>query len=54
VARHLETWSDAKTKAWNATSAEEGATKRTDFNDVPNAHLIERCREFADLIIDSV
>mmetsp|Transcript_154977 Transcript_154977/g.496707 ORF Transcript_154977/g.496707 Transcript_154977/m.496707 type:complete len:300 (-) Transcript_154977:288-1187(-) len=54
VARHLQTWSDAKTAAWGASTAEEGAAKRTDFNDVPNARLIELCRAHADLVIDSV
>lgn len=54
VSRHLETWTPAKTAAWNAGSAEEGAEKRTDFNDVPNAHLIDCCRAFADLQIVSI
>lgn len=54
IARHLETWSEAKTKAWAASTAEEGAAKRTDFNDVPNAHLVEKCRTRADHVIDSI
>jgi pantothenate kinase len=54
VTRHLETWSDAKTKAWGAETAEEGAAKRTDFNDVPNAFFIDKCRPFADVIVESV
>ena len=54
IARHLETWTDAKTEQWGAATAEEGAAKRTDANDVINARLIECCRPFADLVIDSV
>ena len=54
TARHLETWTDAKTEQWGAATAEEGAAKRTDANDVINARLIECCRPFADLVIDSV
>jgi len=54
VNRHLATWTPAKTAAWSAATALEGAEKRTDFNDVPNAHLIDCCRSFADLQIVSV
>ena len=54
IARHLETWTDAKTAQWGAATAEEGAARRTDANDVINARLIECCRPFADLVIDSV
>jgi pantothenate kinase len=53
IKRHLETWSDAKTKMWKAKTAEEGAAKRTDFNDVPNAHLVERTKPYADFGIVS-
>lgn len=53
VERHLKTWTDAKTKAWQATSPREGATKRADFNDVPNAYLVERTRDVADLLIET-
>jgi pantothenate kinase len=54
VERHLETWTPEKTVAWGASTAREGATKRTDFNDVPNAHLVEKCRRCADVVVDSV
>jgi len=54
VARHLETWSPAKTKAWGASTDEEGAEKRTDFNDVPNAWLVDRCRHFEDHVVLSI
>ena len=50
----METWTDAKTEMFNAQSAEEGAAKRADSNDVLNAHVIETCREHADLVIDSI
>jgi len=54
VTRHLGTWSEAKTLAWSAASAAEGAEKRTDFNDVPNAHFVEQCRGFADVAVSSI
>ena len=49
VERHLETWTEAKTAAWGAATAREGAAKRADSNDVPNARLVDRCRVYADL-----
>jgi len=54
ISRHLENWSDAKTKMWGAETAEEGAAKRTDFNDVHNAELVDLCRGAADLAIESI
>ena len=54
VERHLETWTDAKTEAWGAASAREGAEKRADSNDVPNAYLVDQCRAFADLEVESL
>ena len=54
VERHLETWTPEKTVSWGAATDREGATKRTDFNDVPNAVFVEKCRSYADLVIDSV
>mmetsp|Transcript_19978 Transcript_19978/g.61805 ORF Transcript_19978/g.61805 Transcript_19978/m.61805 type:complete len:185 (-) Transcript_19978:932-1486(-) len=53
VQRHLRTWSDAKTEAWNASSPLDGATKRTDFNDLPNAILVDKTRPFVDLDIET-
>ena len=54
VERHLETWTDEKTAAWGAATAREGAEKRADANDVPNAYLVDRCRAFADLEVQSL
>ncbi len=54
VERHLETWTDAKTEAWGAASAREGAEKRADSNDVHNAYLVDQCRAFADLEVESL
>ena len=54
VERHLETWTDEKTAAWGAASAREGAEKRADSNDVPNAYLVDRCRGFACLEVESL
>lgn len=53
IARHLETWTDAKTKMFGASSPEEGAARRTDANDLRNAFLVDRCRDFADLVVGS-
>ena len=54
VERHLETWTEAKTAAWGAATAREGAAKRADSNDVPNARLVDRCRGFAHLELESL
>ena len=54
VERHLETWTDEKTAAWGAASAREGAERRADSNDVPNAYLVDRCRGFACLEVESL
>ena len=54
VERHLETWTAEKTAAWGAASAREGAERRADSNDVPNAYLVDRCRAFADLEVESL
>ena len=53
VLRHLETWSEEKTKMWGA--GEEGAGAKADANDMKNALWIdEMSREFADLIVESL
>lgn len=53
VLRHLETWSEEKTKMWGA--GEEGAGAKADANDMLNAQWIdEMSREFADLIVESL
>ena len=54
VDRHLETWTAEKTAAWDAATPREGAERRTDANDVPNARLIDRCRPFADRLVVSL
>ena len=54
VERHLETWTEEKTAAWGAATAREGAEKRADANDVPNAYLVDRCRSFACLEVESL
>ena len=53
VKRHLETWSEEKSKMWG--DGEEGAGKKADANDMLNAVWIEEMsREFADLVIESI
>ena len=54
VERHLETWTEEKTAAWGAATAREGAERRADANDVPNAYLVDRCRGFACLEVESL
>ncbi len=54
IERSLETWNPSKTKAWGGSTDREAAVKRAEFNDVRNAKLVECCRSYADLIIDSI
>ena len=52
IKRHLETWSDEKTRQFGP--GEEGAGKKADSNDFKNAVVIdEGSKEFADRIIIS-
>eukprot|EP01082_Thalassiosira_pseudonana_P008933 g7901.t1 g7901 contig26:529143-530086(+) len=53
VQRHLETWSDEKSRMWG--EGELGAGKKADANDMLNLEWIEEMsREHADLIIESL
>ena len=52
INRHLETWTDCDTVFWNATNEIEGATKRTNFNDIPNSDFILKSKRYADIIIN--
>jgi len=53
VERHLETWSDEKTKIWGEGQA--GARAKAEANDIKNARWIaEMSRKHADLVIESV
>ena len=53
IKRHLETWSDEKSKMWGV--GEDGAGNKADSNDMLNAVWIdETSREFADLVIESL
>jgi len=54
IERSLETWNPSKTKAWGGTTDREAAIKRAEFNDVRNARLVECCRDYADLVVDSI
>lgn len=52
VRRHLETWSDEKTKMWG--SGEQGAGAKADANDMLNLVWIdEMSKGYADLTIES-
>lgn len=53
VKRHLETWSDEKTKMWGEGA--KGAGAKADANDMLNLEWIEKMsRHYADLVIESV
>jgi pantothenate kinase len=52
VARHLETWNAEKSQRWG--EGELGAAARADANDLLNMELIARCREYADVQIESL
>lgn len=53
VRRHLETWSEEKTKMWGA--GEEGAGAKADANDMLNLLWIdEMSKGYADLTIESI
>ena len=54
IERSLETWNPSKTKAWGGGTDWDAATRRAEFNDVRNARLVECCRSYADLIVDSI
>lgn len=54
IERSLETWNPSKTKAWGGKTDRDAAIKRAEFNDVRNARLVECCRSYADLVIDSI
>jgi hypothetical protein len=54
IERSLETWNPSKTKAWGGKTDREAAIKRAEFNDVRNARLVECCRGYADLVVDSI
>ena len=52
VRRHLETWTEEKTRMWGV--GEEGAARKADANDVLNAKFVEDHQKYADLVIDSI
>jgi hypothetical protein len=54
IERSLQTWTPEKTEAWGGGTAREAATRRADFNDVRNARLVDCCRQYADVQIDSI
>ena len=54
IRRHLQTWTPEKTLQWKGQTDEEAATIRTDYNDMPNAKLINLCQSYADTIIPSL
>ena len=53
IKRHLETWSDEKSRMWG--EGWSGAAKKADANDMKNAVWVDAMsREHADMIITSV
>ena len=54
IKRHLETWKEEQTILWKCNNEKEGAEKQTDFNDIPNINLVNKCERYADKIIISI
>lgn len=52
ICRHLETWTEEKSRMWGEGVL--GATKKADSNDVLNAKYIEGSAKYADLMIESL
>jgi hypothetical protein len=53
IKRHLETWSEEKTKMWG--SGEEGARRKAESNDILNAqYIVDNSMKYADKIIYSI
>ena len=53
IRRSLRTWTPAKTQFWGGGTDHQAARKRSSFNDVRNAKLIECCRPYADVIVET-
>ena len=53
VERHLETWSAAKTQAWGAATA-RGRRAGLIPTTCRTRYLVDRCRAFADLEVESL
>ena len=47
--RSMKTWHTSKAEVWG--KGEAGATKRMEFNDVPNMDSVSHCEQFADEVI---
>ena len=54
IERSLQTWTPEKTEAWGGGTDREAATRRADFNDMRNARLVDCCRQYADVHIESI
>ena len=53
IKRHLETWNHEKNLLWQVNNKLDGATKQTDFNDMPNLNLVSKTKKYCDKIIVS-
>lgn len=53
IKRHLETWNHEKNLLWQVNNKLDGATKQTDFNDIPNLNLVSKTKKYCDKIIVS-
>ena len=53
IKRHLETWTEEKTKIWGDGES-VGAARKADSNDILNAEFVEfACKKYADKVIIS-
>jgi pantothenate kinase len=54
IKRHMETWTEHKTRMFGA-AGRDGASIKADSNDVANAYWVDkRSRKHANLIVDSI
>jgi len=54
IERTLQTWTPEKSQTWGGGTDREAATRRVDFNDAKNARLIECCKPYADMTLESL
>lgn len=53
IKRHMETWTEEKTKIWGDGKS-GGAARKADSNDLLNAEFVEfACKKYADKVIIS-
>ena len=54
IKRHLKTWNKEQPNFWECNNEKEAVEKQTDFNDIPNIKLVNKCEKYADKIVISI